>query len=267
MVASRPLLFSLICSSLSRLTVGVRRAKESDSSSANRNLRKSSNATDAKVDVYFGCGCFWHVQHELVKLEAEILNREGAAITARTGYAGGNGTYKGRVCYHNLEGVADYGDLGHTEVVGLTLPISAIAKFVEHFSEICPFGNRPDWWDYGAHYRSAIGIPGGMSSSMIGQISEGRQIQQGLGDDLDNLRPVETQHAKMFIYDTAEFPFYVAEKFHQFHDDATMERFGKDYNALKEHASETQCPDCYGPFICKGSDAPGNWPVAVPERE
>ena len=29
-----------------------------------------------EIDVYFGCGCFWHVQHEFVEAEKRILGRK-----------------------------------------------------------------------------------------------------------------------------------------------------------------------------------------------
>lgn len=35
----------------------------------------------AEVDVYFGIGCFWHVQHEFVEAERRILNRPDDKIT------------------------------------------------------------------------------------------------------------------------------------------------------------------------------------------
>ena len=44
---------------------------------------------DELIDVYFGCGCFWHVQHEFVEAERKILGRADDQITSRTGYAGG----------------------------------------------------------------------------------------------------------------------------------------------------------------------------------
>ena len=69
------------------------------------------------VQVYFGAGCFWHVQHEFVLKEAAELGRSGAAFSAVTGYAGGTGTERGLVCYHNGRGVSDYGRLGHAEAV------------------------------------------------------------------------------------------------------------------------------------------------------
>ena len=54
---------------------------------------------ESLIDVYFGCGCFWHVQHEFVEAERRILGRKDAEITARAGYAGGNGGAKnGKVC-------------------------------------------------------------------------------------------------------------------------------------------------------------------------
>lgn len=42
----------------------------------------------ALIDVYFGVGCFWHVQHEFVEAEARLLGRKGSEFTSRTGYAG-----------------------------------------------------------------------------------------------------------------------------------------------------------------------------------
>ena len=56
-------------------------------------LQNSSPAAAAEEDelisVYFGCGCFWHVQHEFVEAERNILQRSDDAITSRAGYAGG----------------------------------------------------------------------------------------------------------------------------------------------------------------------------------
>ena len=65
------------------------------------------------VKVYFGAGCFWHVQHEFVEAERTILGRGDMDLTAYTGYGGGTGgSDKGKVCYHNALQVADYGKLG-----------------------------------------------------------------------------------------------------------------------------------------------------------
>jgi len=71
------------------------------------------------------------------KAEKRILGRQEAELTALAGYAGGTRTAKASnrpdlpstVCYHNMQGVADYGKLGHGECVGLTLPSSAVKDF------------------------------------------------------------------------------------------------------------------------------------------
>lgn len=33
--------------------------------------------------VYFGVGCFWHVQHEFVETERKVLHREDSDLTVR----------------------------------------------------------------------------------------------------------------------------------------------------------------------------------------
>ena len=75
--------------------------------------------------------CFWHIQHEfIIQGEKEILGRGPSQYTSAAGYAGGKSADKeGRVCYHNFQGVADYGKLGHGEVVGMTIPQSKIVDF------------------------------------------------------------------------------------------------------------------------------------------
>ena len=60
------------------------------------------------VEVYFGVGCFWHVQHEFVEAERKILGRNDMQITSRAGYAGGKaGAKNGKVCYHNALQVSE----------------------------------------------------------------------------------------------------------------------------------------------------------------
>ena len=82
--------------------------------------------------VYFGVGCFWHIQHEFVVAERELLGRSDRELTAFTGYAGGTATDSfGRVCYHNFQSVADYGKYGHGEVVGMKLPTDKIVDFAK----------------------------------------------------------------------------------------------------------------------------------------
>ena len=68
----------------------------------------SVSAADPTVKIYFGAGCFWHVQHELVGEEVAALKRSPAQISAVSGYAGGQRLGDGgRVCYHNFQQFAD----------------------------------------------------------------------------------------------------------------------------------------------------------------
>merc|ERR1719453_2146383 len=61
----------------------------------------SMAADEDLIPVYFGCGCFWHVQHEFVEAERRILGRKDSALTSLAGYAGGRaGAKEGKVCYH-----------------------------------------------------------------------------------------------------------------------------------------------------------------------
>ncbi|CAE8720749.1 unnamed protein product, partial [Polarella glacialis] len=52
-------------------------------------LAVSTASQAAEVEVYFGCGCFWHMQHGFAEFEMSELQRQGEAITSRTAYAGG----------------------------------------------------------------------------------------------------------------------------------------------------------------------------------
>jgi len=73
----------------------------------------AAEAAEEDIEVYFGCGCFWHVQHEFSEAERTILGRGDMDLTAYAGYAGGTrGTDNGKVCYHNALQIADYGKLG-----------------------------------------------------------------------------------------------------------------------------------------------------------
>jgi hypothetical protein len=80
-------------------------------------------------DVYFGVGCFWHVQHEFIEAELKLLQRDDTQLTVSirnhripkflidrfhvqsvAGYAGGIKQGKdGLICYHNMLGASDYG--------------------------------------------------------------------------------------------------------------------------------------------------------------
>lgn len=191
---------------------------------------------------YLGCGCFWHVQHDVVtRIEEAVLGRSAEReLSAFTGYAGGlRVSNDGRVCYHSgaLIGKdnADYGVLGHAEVVSLALDVTnaTVAARVAQifFDATCVGGVRRDTQDWGSEYRSLIGLPGGLASPaarpfQAAAARRGISLKEGRGADPD-LRGV------VYVMDTAKFPFYQAETFHQFHDDMA-EEYGGAYNALRE---------------------------------
>mmetsp|Transcript_18856 Transcript_18856/g.39523 ORF Transcript_18856/g.39523 Transcript_18856/m.39523 type:complete len:280 (-) Transcript_18856:1599-2438(-) len=202
-------------------------------------------------NVYFGAGCFWHVQHEFVEAERKLLNRKDKELTSRTGYAGGLKTDgEGRVCYHNFQSIADYGKLGHGEVVGMTIPESSIGNFaVEYFKLFGEKGERADPMDKGGEYRSLLGLPGGTNHPMYAQVeaagkARGMTLLAGKGDEPDTLGK-----RLVYVYDSNKFPFYQAEVYHQFHNDFLTPAYGKEYNNLVNAAVEdgrikiTGCPD------------------------
>jgi len=194
----------------------------------------AARAEGGSISVYFGQGCFWHVQHEVVKQEVADLGRTGNTITALAGYAGGTKVGDGgRVCYHNLAMAPDYGSLGHTEVVSVSVPEERVTDFAKKYIDAAAsyrFG-RADPQDRGSEYRSAIGVPGGMDGPYFKQIeaaNAGRiELLRGEGNDRDT---VGTK--KVWVYDSNKFPFHQGEVYHQFHDDM-RERYSKEYHNFK----------------------------------
>lgn len=220
-------------------------------------LKSKDDVANAVVDedfedVYFGVGCFWHIQHEFILAEKSILQRTNQQLTSRAGYAGGTKTdAQNRVCYHNIMGVADYGSLGHGEVVGMTIPKDKIIDFSEvYFSLFNPrTKDRVDPMDRGSEYRSLIGFPGGVNHPSYAGIQEaatksGFKLVAGKGNDPDTIGK-----QIVYVYDTASFPFYQAEIYHQYHNDFQEKPYGLDYNKLADAAFEdgrlkvTGCPD------------------------
>ena len=208
-------------------------------------------ADEELIDVYFGCGCFWHVQHEFVVAEQRILGRSDEDLTARAGYAGGRAR-DDLVCYHNARGVGDYGKLGHAEVVALSIPPSSFPAFAEEYFKLFDDkGDRPDQFgDRGPEYRNLVGVPGGGKGPYAKQLVSASLAQGdkldfaiGKGDDRD-------ARAVSFVMDTAEFPFYVAERYHQFHDGFNLnENYPNSYNGLaskladKGKLEKSMCPN------------------------
>jgi hypothetical protein len=221
---------------------GLSQASSSDSAASVNQTLWLSDASEGELQVlvYLGCGCFWHVQHELVELEMSFFNREGASITARTAYAGGTRLGpEGALCYHNFADVADYGALGHTEVVSLMVPETSVGAVAAKFWELCPEGTRADPQDRGGEYRSVIGLPGGMTSPYLSVFQKGAggtTLLEGIGNEGDTL-----YHHEVYVYDTESFPAHVAEKYHQFHDDMAQ-GYGSSYHELRDYATQTSCP-------------------------
>jgi len=193
-------------------------------------------AEEELIDVYFGCGCFWHVQHEFVEAERKILGRTDEQLTARAGYAGGKAGagVGGKVCYHNGANIADYGSLGHAEIVSMRIPPSKLEDFAVEYFRLFEDGLRPDQFgDRGTEYRNLVGIPGGAKSpyaqTLISAIkTTGDQVDLaiGKGDDKDVAKVV-------YIMDTATFPSFMGEQYHQFHDGFKFgENYPNSYNGL-----------------------------------
>jgi len=213
----------------------------------------ASAADEELISVYFGCGCFWHVQHEFVEAEKTLLQRSDLSYTAHAGYAGGNkGAPNGKVCYHNAAQVDDYGGLGHAEVVGMTIPASKFGLFAQEYCKLFDDkGYRPDQLgDRGPEYRNLVGVPGGTSSPYAkalveASIKEGDRLDfaAGKGDDGD-------VRGLAWIMDTDKHPFYIAEAYHQFHDGFNWcENYPNSYNdiAKKQLAAQgfkdSGCPN------------------------
>jgi len=210
-------------------------------------------AADELIPVYFGCGCFWHVQHEFVEAERKILGRKDNELTSLTGYAGGNaGLKNGKVCYHNAVQMSDYGSLGHAEVVGMQIPKESFSAFAkEYFLLFDDKGNRPDQnGDRGPEYRNLVGVPGGSKGPYAKALIEASQstgdkldFASGKGDDAD-------VRALAFVMDSSAFPFYQAEPYHQFHDGFNWgEDYPNTYNKLAQAfvkqgaVKDTGCPN------------------------
>lgn len=218
------------------------------------NPKASSAASEeALIEVYFGCGCFWHVQHEFVAAEKTILGRSDSEITSRAGYAGGRaGAKHGKVCYHNAAQVADYGALGHAEVVRLEIPPVAFPALATEYTKLFNRkGYRPDQLqDRGGEYRNLVGVPGGAESACARQLVRASEaagdklnFAAGKGDDMD-------ARALVWIMDTAAFPFFEAEPHHQFHDGFYFgEDYPRAYNGLatrlagEGRLAASQCPN------------------------
>ena len=183
-----------------------------------------STNRSAGVQVYLGLGCFWARQWASYAIETDPhgpFARSSTESTAIAGYAGGSTPSSGAVCYGN-EGGQSYASLGHAEVVQLTLDASRAeaqlrALAADYFAAFHGGSGqrfRPDVQDVGDQYRALIGLPGGASSSLYGAFAaendarSGMTLPTGAGGDADRWNTV-------YVMDTAAFPFFPAEVYHQ----------------------------------------------------
>ena len=196
-----------------------------------------------QISVYFGAGCYWHTQYDMYLAEsAAPFSRSGTEITAHVGYAGGWAAGPGGlVCYHGGPPGSLYSDMGHGEATEVLLDdgpstnaqfTALLEKYFEEFqrdssdrAKTDRAGNpglRLDPQDWGPAYRCLIGIPGGIRGALYPLIQAANRdnIQlvpgRGRGDNSDE--------GKIYIYDTAEYPFYRGEQYHQFHANSVLGR-------------------------------------------
>lgn len=139
------------------------------------------------------------------------------------------------VCYHNAAQIGDYGKLGHAEVVQVSIPSSKLYDFCIEYSKLfTKEGYRPDQFgDRGSEYRNLVGIPGGVDSPYAkilidASVQGGDKLNfaKGKGADPD-------RRGLVFVMDSNNFPFNVAEQYHQFHDGFNLdENYPNSYNGL-----------------------------------
>ena len=196
--------------------------------------------------------------------EKLVLHRSGPDVTSVAGYAGGSPPDPStpNLCYHNSVNQADYGELGHAEVVSLTLPGSDAVKaaskvFFLDFRELEPGQwTRRDVFDRGSEYRALIGIPGGVDGPFYKQVEEaneevhGLKLMPGVGGDDDTI-----DTGVVWVYDSEEFAVGQAEVCLQFRDDnpAYSEPYSEAYHELAgelEGVGKIMNTTCPVNFIC-----------------
>jgi len=206
-------------------------------------LAVPGKGTDAEhVQLYFGAGCFWHIQHVFVEAEKSLLKRNESSFTAFAGYAGATAsTPSSRPCYTDSQ--------VHAEVVGFTIPNSSVAQFASVYFGMFVGHDRSHTNDRGPAYRAVIGLPGGISGSLFNVIKSSQpqdkkwELREGKGDDADTLG---SKH--IWVYDSTKFPFYQAEIYHQFHNDYLPGGvYGASYNSFR---SKYACLGKLQPTLC-----------------
>ena len=101
----------------------------------------------------------------------------------------------------------------------MKIPAEFVGDFAnQYFALMDRNGDRPDKGDLGGEYRSLVGLPGGMSGPYFDAVkkaadAKGVSLVAGKGNDGDTLFK-----KSIWVYDTAAFPSYQAEVYHQYHD-------------------------------------------------
>ena len=218
---------------------------------------------------YFGDGCFWGRQFDLVNaFERGALKRTDAELTATAGYGGsaltGNASSAGAVCYPNNESVSVYGDLGYAEVVqvGLHSDSELLAGLKVWFNTflLLPKQNTssPNVWgregifDMGPDYRAMVGVPGGLDGPHGATVRAANSavhnmfLKKGQGaKDKDTLGLNE-----VWVIDSNVQRFRQAELCLQFHNNQTS-TYPPSYHSLRTafladgRLKETRCPPNY----------------------
>ena len=105
----------------------------------------------------------------------------------------------------------------HAEAVGMRIPASKFGLVAEEYCKLfSKEGLRPDQLgDRGTEYRNVVGIPGGVNSALAKElvaasVKQGDKLDfaAGKGDDAD-------RRGLVWIYDTAQYPFYLGEVYHR----------------------------------------------------
>ncbi|KAL3788258.1 hypothetical protein HJC23_011890 [Cyclotella cryptica] len=206
---------------------------------------------DDLIDVYFGCGELLLARPTRIRGSRTTHSVPPRRPTHLSRWLrGGKSSVNGKVCYHNAANIADYGSLGHAEVVSLRIPPRSFGEFAAEYCKLFDEnGLRPDQFgDRGGEYRNLVGVPGGKDSMYAkllveASVKTGDKLDFAVGKGNDGDVPKVS-----FIMDSKEFPFFVAEQYHQFHDGFKWgEDYPKSYNSLASKFAKTEdfgsCPN------------------------
>ncbi|KAL3790110.1 hypothetical protein HJC23_013621 [Cyclotella cryptica] len=135
--------------------------------------------------------------------ERRILSRSDDRLTSCAGYAGGESSVSGKVCYHNAANIANYGLLGHAEVVSLRIPLRSFGEFIMEYCKLFDEnGLRPDQFgDRGGEGEDSMDAELLVEAS----VKTGDKLDFAVGKGLDGDVPKVS-----FIVDSRVFLFFVA---------------------------------------------------------